>query len=107
MCMDHQQSLNGFACTHPLGNYSGSFSGQFRLQIVERECMHSCNNHSQYNWTQPCDGSLPGPIKVVGMGSCGVDYLASVAAYPQPDQKLRTEMLEVGRIVPCVGCKRH
>jgi hypothetical protein len=34
-------------------------------------------------------------IKVVGMGSCGVDYLASVAAYPRPDEKLRTETLEV------------
>lgn len=29
------------------------------------------------------------------MGSCGVDYLASVAAYPQPDQKLRSDALEV------------
>jgi hypothetical protein len=29
------------------------------------------------------------------MGSLGVDYLASVAEYPKPDQKLRTESLEV------------
>lgn len=29
------------------------------------------------------------------MGSAGVDYLAQVAAYPQPDEKLRTERLEV------------
>lgn len=35
-------------------------------------------------------------IKVVGMGGCGVDYLAQVAAYPRPDEKLRTEKLEVG-----------
>jgi hypothetical protein len=34
-------------------------------------------------------------VKVVGMGSCGVDYLASVAEYPRPDEKLRTEQLEV------------
>lgn len=34
-------------------------------------------------------------IKVVGVGGCGVDYLASVAAYPRPDDKLRTEKLEV------------
>lgn len=34
-------------------------------------------------------------IKVVGCGSCGVDYLASVAAFPHPDQKLRTDALEV------------
>jgi len=35
------------------------------------------------------------PAKVVGMGSCGLDYLAQVAAFPQPDEKLRTERLEV------------
>ncbi|KAL6763951.1 PfkB-type carbohydrate kinase [Haematococcus lacustris] len=29
------------------------------------------------------------------MGSCGVDYLASVAAFPKPDEKLRTDRLEV------------
>ena len=33
--------------------------------------------------------------KVVGMGSCGLDYLAQVSAFPQPDEKLRTEHLEV------------
>ena len=33
------------------------------------------------------------------MGSCGLDYLAQVAAFPQPDDKLRTERLEV----PCPG----
>lgn len=40
-------------------------------------------------------GSLDKPLKVVGVGSCGVDYLASVASYPRPDEKLRTEQLEV------------
>jgi sugar/nucleoside kinase (ribokinase family) len=34
-----------------------------------------------------------GPV-VVGCGSCGVDYLAAVAAFPKPDEKLRTEALE-------------
>ena len=33
--------------------------------------------------------------KVVGVGSCGLDYLAVVARYPDPDTKLRTENLEV------------
>ncbi len=33
--------------------------------------------------------------KVVGMGSCGVDYLASVSAFPKPDEKVRSEKLEV------------
>jgi len=32
--------------------------------------------------------------KVVGVGGVGVDYLASVAAFPRPDEKLRTERLE-------------
>lgn len=44
---------------------------------------------------QGCEKPLPTRIKVVGCGSCGVDYLASVAAYPRPDEKLRTEQLEV------------
>ena len=35
------------------------------------------------------------PAVVVGMGSCCIDYLAQVAAYPQPDDKLRTERLMV------------
>ena len=30
-----------------------------------------------------CEKPLPSPIKIVGMGSCGVDYLAQVATYPQ------------------------
>lgn len=38
-------------------------------------------------------------IKVVGCGSCGVDYLASVAAFPHPDQKLRTDALEVSTLI--------
>jgi hypothetical protein len=44
---------------------------------------------------QGCAEPLPAPIKVVGCGSSGVDYLASVAAYPRPDEKLRTDTLEV------------
>ncbi|KAF6252263.1 hypothetical protein COO60DRAFT_543168 [Scenedesmus sp. NREL 46B-D3] len=42
-----------------------------------------------------CQVPLPKPVKIVGCGSCGVDYLASVAAYPKPDQKLRTDALAV------------
>ena len=33
--------------------------------------------------------------KVVGMGSCGLDYLAQVDAFPKPDAKIRTQQLEV------------
>lgn len=47
---------------------------------------------------QGCEKPLPTRIKVVGCGSCGVDYLASVAAYPRPDEKLRTEQLEVSTL---------
>jgi hypothetical protein len=32
---------------------------------------------------------------VVGVGGVGIDYLASVATFPKPDQKLRTEMLGI------------
>lgn len=44
---------------------------------------------------QGCNTQLSKKIKVVGCGSCGVDYLASIAAFPHPDQKLRTDALEV------------
>lgn len=33
-------------------------------------------------------------VKIVGMGSVGIDYLAQVATFPKPDDKLRTETLE-------------
>ncbi|KAI8108900.1 hypothetical protein M9435_005317 [Picochlorum sp. BPE23] len=33
--------------------------------------------------------------KVVGMGSAGMDYLAEVASFPKPDDKMRTENLEL------------
>ena len=31
----------------------------------------------------------------MGMGSAGVDYLASIASFPEPDAKLRTDALEI------------
>ena len=34
--------------------------------------------------------------KLVGMGGCGLDMLAQVAAFPEPDTKSRTEQMEVG-----------
>ena len=34
--------------------------------------------------------------KLVGMGGCGLDMLAQVAAFPEPDTKTRTEQMEVG-----------
>lgn len=38
--------------------------------------------------------------KIVGLGSVGLDYLAQVAAFPKPDEKLRTKQMEVGS-QPC------
>lgn len=38
--------------------------------------------------------SAPSEV-VVGVGGVGIDYLASVATFPKPDQKLRTEMLGI------------
>jgi len=37
----------------------------------------------------------PESVKVVGMGSAGMDYLAEVASFPKPDDKMRTENLEL------------
>ena len=39
--------------------------------------------------------AIPAGKKLLGLGSAGVDYLASVAVFPQPDEKIRTESLEV------------
>lgn len=41
------------------------------------------------------DRSQPPTGKLVGMGGCGVDYVAQVASYPRANDKLRTEKLEV------------
>lgn len=32
---------------------------------------------------------------VIGLGSCGLDYLALVASFPRPDDKIRTEKMEM------------
>ena len=39
-------------------------------------------------------GDAASPV-IVGVGSAGVDYLASIAAFPEPDAKLRTDSFEV------------
>ena len=38
-------------------------------------------------------GDAASPV-IVGVGSAGVDYLASIAAFPEPDAKLRTDAFE-------------
>ena len=37
----------------------------------------------------------PSTVTVVGMGSVGMDFLASVASFPKPDEKMRTDELEM------------
>ena len=44
-------------------------------------------------WIDAWKARLNAP-RVVGVGSAGVDYLASVAAFPKPDEKLRTDAFE-------------
>ena len=44
-------------------------------------------------WIDAWKARLNAP-RVVGVGSAGVDYLASIAAFPKPDQKLRTDAFE-------------
>jgi hypothetical protein len=51
---------------------------------------------------QGCSEVLERPIRVVGMGSSGQDLLALVAAFPRPDDKLRTEKFEAQ-----VGLAQH
>lgn len=42
-----------------------------------------------------CSARVDGPQKVVGMGSVGMDFLASVSSFPRPDDKMRTENLDM------------
>lgn len=48
--------------------------------------------------SRPIPKHITCSARVVGVGSCGIDYLAAVAAFPRPDEKLRTQQLEV---CPC------
>lgn len=41
-------------------------------------------------------GAPPARPFILGLGSCGMDSLALVKQYPRPDEKIRTEKLEVG-----------
>ncbi|CAM9392356.1 unnamed protein product [Phaeothamnion confervicola] len=51
----------------------------------------------------------PSPPRVLGLGSAGVDFIALVDRYPEPDAKIRTESLEVvgggncGNTLTCVS----
>ena len=55
--------------------------------------MRSKALHSQSG----ADSSKEPRIKVVGLGLACWDFLAQVATFPKPDEKLRTQRIEVGR----------
>ncbi|MEW5310538.1 MAG: hypothetical protein WDW38_002327 [Sanguina aurantia] len=62
-------------------------------------CIDSCRGAAFLNLSQAQstanNGNHPSLFKVVGLGSAGVDYLASVSSFPIPDSKMRTDTLEV------------
>lgn len=59
-----------------------------RLQTYQRKRpLQSCCSAAEL----PNEAQKP---KVVGLGSVGLDYLAQVAAFPKPDEKLRTKQME-------------
>ena len=61
-----------------------------RLQKHQRkEPLQSCCSAAERTY----EAQKP---KIVGLGSVGLDYLAQVAAFPKPDEKLRTKQMEVG-----------
>lgn len=71
---------------HPCGQATESHMLQNKIGRVLR--LHCCASPDQ----APKNSSKP---KVVGLGSVGLDYLAQVARFPTPDEKLRTEKMEV------------
>ncbi|GLI60496.1 hypothetical protein VaNZ11_002658, partial [Volvox africanus] len=79
-----------FTLSNPFGSGRAVKAGWFRRCRLTSTIIRASFNPG----FQGCDQPLERRIKIVGMGSCGVDYLASVAAYPRPDEKLRTEKLE-------------
>ena len=59
----------------------------FRASSMAQEPMLACMQANE-------SGASP---KVLGLGSLGLDYLATVSHFPEPDEKMRTEELEVSR----------
>ncbi|CAJ2651853.1 ketohexokinase-like isoform X1 [Trifolium pratense] len=51
--------------------------------------------HRSRNFMLKMCSSIPQNATVVGCGSLSVDFLATVAAYPKPDDKIRTTTLKV------------
>ena len=66
-----------------------SFSARLQTHQRKKPLQSCCSAAERTN-----EGQKP---KIVGLGSVGLDYLAQVAAFPKPDEKLRTKQLEVGQ----------
>ena len=59
-----------------------------RATVVVRSATSSSSSASSSS------AASPRKKKIVGVGSAGVDYLASIASFPKPDAKLRTDAFE-------------
>ena len=85
-------------CIHAIGQATNLRMARERAgRAVQSQCCASPDKRLDTT-TKP---------KVVGLGSVGVDYLAQVARFPKPDEKLRTEKMEVlSKAVSCAleGC---
>ena len=93
-CHEHEAVLTGIR-------------GQGSLHVVK--CALTCSltdpqcprQRSRILCCALSSGEAQEKAKVVGLGGVGLDYLAQVAAFPKPDEKLRTEKMEVNlQLVP-------
>ena len=55
----------------------------------------SARQHARAPQASPSDASTESGPKVVGLGLACWDFLAQVASFPKPDEKLRTQRMEV------------
>ena len=65
-----------------------SFSARLETHQRKKSLQSCCSAAERTN--------EPQKPKIVGLGSVGLDYLAQVAAFPKPDEKLSTKQMEVG-----------
>ncbi|KAI5395296.1 hypothetical protein KIW84_061767 [Lathyrus oleraceus] len=70
-------------------------SSTFNFNIQPLKFNNSTRNHRSRNFRVKMCSSIPQNATVVGCGSLTVDFLATVAAYPKPDDKIRTTTLKV------------
>ena len=88
------------------GAFSSQLSNTFEIANTSCVVLLLCLTHSAsagYSLGNP-SSTVSKSRKVVGCGGVGIDYLASVAAYPKPDEKLRTQALQVRDLPRGVWC---